>query len=88
VGQLLCDDGYLAFVPHINIVWDMIVPNPPEFYLWWDKEWLKTCDALLRLPGRSQGSDGEVALAEELGIPVFYDLEDLIANLDPTTNDD
>lgn len=36
------------------------------------------CDALLRLPGESPGADEEVALAESLGIPVFYSLAALV----------
>lgn len=41
-------------------------------------EWVEKCDCLLRLPGESKGADGEVKRAEELGIPVFYGINDLI----------
>lgn len=36
-----------------------------------DDHWLRTCKFLVRLPGVSVGADHEVALARELGIPVF-----------------
>jgi hypothetical protein len=87
VGQRLCDEGYLAFVPHQNLIWDLVAPNPPEFYLWWDQEWLKTCDALIRLAGYSPGSDGEVALAESISIPVFYTMHELMAAIPPESED-
>lgn len=35
-------------------------------------------DALLRLPGESLGADLEVQRAEEIGIPVFKTIADLI----------
>ena len=37
-----------------------------------DLAWLDKCDALLRLPGESPGSDREVDAAKERGIPVYY----------------
>jgi hypothetical protein len=37
------------------------------------------CDATFRLPGVSQGADEMVRLAESLGQPVFYRIEDLPA---------
>src|SRR5690349_21052924 len=38
---------------------------------------LERCDGVLRLPGASTGADGDVALARERGIPVWYRLEDV-----------
>jgi hypothetical protein len=38
---------------------------------------LEKCDAVLRLPGDSKGADNDVRLATELGIPVYYRLEDI-----------
>jgi hypothetical protein len=35
------------------------------------------CDAVLRLPGQSQGADEDVRLAGELGLAVYYRLEDV-----------
>ena len=37
-------------------------------------------DALLRLPGKSEGADVKVARAEEAGIPVFATVADLIGH--------
>jgi hypothetical protein len=38
---------------------------------------IQRCDAILRLPGDSKGADNDVKLAHELGIPVYYRLEDI-----------
>lgn len=38
---------------------------------------LSRCDALLRIPGASRGADLDVAKAQELGLPVFTDIEQL-----------
>lgn len=35
------------------------------------------CDAVLRLPGESKGADEDVRLAQELGLAVYYRLEDV-----------
>ena len=38
------------------------------------------CDVCLRLPGLSNGADAEVRRFEELGRPVFYNLQDVLAH--------
>jgi hypothetical protein len=37
-----------------------------------------TCDAVLRLPGESKGADGDVRIAKQNNIPVYYELADLL----------
>jgi hypothetical protein len=38
---------------------------------------LTKCDAVLRLDGASKGADQDVALARDLGLKVFYRIEDI-----------
>jgi hypothetical protein len=38
---------------------------------------LAHCDAVLRLPGESTGADQDVAIAQERGLPVYYQLADV-----------
>lgn len=54
--------------------------KPRDYQVWIDLtlEWVKDCDYLLRLPGESNGADGEVAEALKLGIPVFYSIDELV----------
>ncbi len=38
---------------------------------------LQHCDAVLRLPGNSKGADNDVKIANELGIPVYHDINEV-----------
>ena len=38
---------------------------------------IERCDAVLRLEGESKGADNDVKLANERGIPVYYDVADI-----------
>ncbi|MGA2232273.1 MAG: DUF4406 domain-containing protein [Tepidisphaeraceae bacterium] len=52
---------------------------PDRVWLDGDLEIVRRCDAILCAPGweSSSGSLGEIALARELGLPIFYSLEEL-----------
>jgi hypothetical protein len=41
---------------------------------------LGKCDAVLRIEGTSNGADDDVKLARELGLKIYYRLEDIIGN--------
>lgn len=38
---------------------------------------LKKCDAILRISGESKGADQDVKIAKELGLKVYYDLNEI-----------
>jgi hypothetical protein len=38
------------------------------------------CDAVLRMPGESNGADNDVKVARELGLKIYYQLEDITGN--------
>src|SRR5271169_3149304 len=76
----LADLGFAPFVPHFTHFWHMLYPRPYEFWLKLDSQFLPHCDAVLRIPGESCGADKEVALAENLGVPIFYNIETLDAH--------
>ena len=38
------------------------------------------CDAVLRMPGESKGADNDVKVARQLGLNVYYQLEDVPGN--------
>lgn len=67
------------FVPHLTGFWDFAYPQPYEFWLELDLESMRGCDCVLRIPGKSSGADGEIAVADELGIPVLYTEESCLA---------
>lgn len=41
------------------------------------KRLLSKCDAVLRLEGESKGADEDVRIAKQLGLQVYYRLEDI-----------
>src|SRR5690242_12422514 len=76
-GNWLLENGFVPFIPHLTGIWDLVFPHDYETWMDYDSEWLKSCDAVLRLWGESKGADREVKLAVQLNIPVFTDSEDL-----------
>lgn len=81
-GAALLDAGHAPFVPHLAHYWHTLHGGRPyEDWMRIDLAWLAAADAVLRLPGESSGADRETALADELGIPVFHDLDELLADL-------
>ena len=75
VGDHLESLGFVPIIPHLSLLWHMVVPHPAQF--WYDitAEWLKRCDLVYRLNGNSKGADEEVALARQLGVIVIYEDE-------------
>lgn len=79
--------GAAAYVPHLTTFWQFLsaaAGEPTGFgdYDYWLKQdfaWLEVCNAVLRLPGESKGSDLEEIEAKRLGIPTFHSMEDLAA---------
>ena len=83
-GLVLLKAGYAPLVPHLTCYMagatPEVLPAGTVHEDWYaaDLPWVAVSDAVLRLPGESRGADGEVALAERLGIPVFYNLDVLM----------
>lgn len=78
----LIEYGLLPFCPLYYHFQHLVHPRPYDDWLLLDIGWMLQCDAVLRLGGDSVGADKEVETAKENGIPVYYSIEDLIANLD------
>jgi len=81
----LADLGFAPFVPHATHFWHMLFPRPYEFWLELDNQFLPFCEAVLRLPGLSSGADKEVVLAQEIGIPVFTEIAELVRHFEGLT---
>ena len=77
----LWEAGYVPYVPHLSFIWHMLVPTPYEDWMSMDFYWIKKCDFLVRLPGKSPGSDREVEFARQSGIPVFFGLDGFLESL-------
>jgi len=66
--------GVFPCIPHTNTrFFDGTLTH--QFWLDGTLEWMTRCDAVLITPGweNSSGTKAEIAEAERLGIPVFYD---------------
>ena len=85
---VLIDNGHNPFVPQLSYFmhkhrypnakswadqkeWDMWLTN--------DHEWIRLCDCLLRLPGKSKGADNEIEFANRIEIPVYYSVKKLLS---------
>jgi hypothetical protein len=78
VGEEIAKRGHVPFIPHLTMLWHILYPHTDiEFWYNYDNEWLKSCDALFRIPGESTGAEDEVRLARRLGFPIYHDLVDL-----------
>lgn len=77
-GDYLAGLGHFPFIPHLSHFWHLVAPHEDiNFWYEQDNEWLKVCDAILRLKGESVGADAEVALARELGLIVYDSVFDV-----------
>ncbi len=78
MANQLIDLGFAPYCPHLTHFLHMNHFQPYEKWLELDLVYLAFCDAIIRLPGASNGADGEVRRGVELKIPVFYDLQSLL----------
>lgn len=75
-GKAVLDRGHWPIIPHLSLGYDLWHESehgekaPYETYMQWGLELLRRCDGLLYLAA-SPGADRELALAEEMGMPVY-----------------
>lgn len=63
--------------PHWSAVQALVWPITHAEWIEYDLELVARCDAVLRLPGESNGADQECLFAKQHGLPVFHDLNEL-----------
>lgn len=80
----LINHGYAPICPHWSAVQQMITPKPSDVWYDFDYNLLEVCQAVLRIPGESDGADGECELVVRLGIPVYRSVYDLVRGTPPT----
>jgi len=74
----LMDLDYCPFAPLLSHFHHLHYPRSYESWVEWGQEWVKACDAVLRLPGESYGADNEVLLALKHNILVVYSVKELL----------
>ena len=68
----LIEEGLVTpLIPHLTLLWHLVIPKPLEFWYEYDIALLARCDALYRLEGESTGADREVEFARANSIPVL-----------------
>lgn len=85
-ANVLADLGFYPFAPLLTHFWDLQHSRPYEYWLQYCLKWVERCDAVYRIIGESNGADIEVARALELSIPVFYNINNIIAHNDSVYN--
>lgn len=69
--EYLANAGVMPFNPLLSHFQHMMYHRDYEWWLEWDLQFIRKCDAVVRLAGESEGADREVALAKKLGLPLF-----------------
>lgn len=91
-GVLLVQKGFSVFVPHASCFWGHqvtecgtgVAPGAEvdgvHYETWMEMDFavIRKCSMLLRLPGESAGADREVEYAQQIGVPVFHSIEELV----------
>ena len=70
--------GHTPFLPHLTMFWHLVHPHDYEYWMSWDEEWLRVCDAAIRLPGESPGSEREITVCKSIQIPIFISVKEFI----------
>jgi len=82
VAAVLMANDFHPYVPHLCCFFDITHPHDYERWMELGFTFLSACHAVLRIEGESAGTDRECQYAEGLGIPVFYNIHDLISYRD------
>lgn len=78
VANRLIERGHFPFVPHLYDLINFLYPMEYGVIFEQVSSWVDVCHILLRLPGESKGADREVDKAYDLGIPVYYGLQEFM----------
>ena len=73
--------GFAPFVPWFDYHFSLVGPTTLAEYYAYSMAWLEVSDAVIVQPegaADSNGTQAEIARAGELGIPVFWNIDDLI----------
>ena len=78
IAEQVIQAGHIPYIPHLNLLWHIVVPHPPEFWYAYDLAILKRCDALLLVEGLSEGVEREVQFAIDNNILIIYGIDNFI----------
>ncbi len=71
-AEYILEIGGIPYSPQLNgIFWNAFSPKPRDVWLQMDFDMILHCDALVRMPGESEGADKEFEFALSHGIVCF-----------------
>lgn len=70
--------GFAPMCPQLTVLSYLMTGGDYEKFMQCDFAWIKVSDILYRIPGESKGADREEVYARRLGLPVYFDLQELI----------
>jgi hypothetical protein len=76
---MLMDAGLAPYAPLLSHFQHLVHPRDYRLWLEFDRTWVETCDAFLRLPGESHGADTERGWALGCGKPIFFSVSEVVA---------
>lgn len=71
----LIEKGHYPYTPHLLLHLDCPIRDW-DFWMNFDDQWLQQCEALFYI-APSKGADIELARAKELGLQIFYSLDEV-----------
>ena len=78
VADYLLNRGHIPYVPHLTHFWHLVSPKAVDIWYDYDMNFLEHwAECVLRLENDSVGADNEVKRANELGLPVYFNITDL-----------
>lgn len=81
----LIELGFVPYIPLLCHYQNELYPQSEFTWLTLSSEWLRQCDAVLRLEGESEGADIETSIADVKSIPVFYSIDSLVEHTELLT---
>lgn len=84
--------GFSPFCPWLDYQFSLLDDEPIEIEMYrrYSMDWLEVSDAVVVISGAGIGSgvDAEIKYSEELGIPVFFGMENFMLFLKGGVNDE
>lgn len=74
----LMNEGFYPYTPLLSHFHHMIYERTYDDWMDHCMVWVDSCDCLLRVGGNSKGAEKEIEHAKDIGIPIFYNLNDLL----------
>ena len=78
IADLLVSLGHDSYIPHLSHFWHIVTLRKYQFWIRYDETFIEHwAEAVFRIEGESEGADSEVKLAKDMGIPVYYQVDDI-----------